>query len=326
MNKTEKIIAAIASFLVFMGLFTPIWQILLFAPQYPGGLTMYISHNKLGGDVDTINGLNHYIGMKVLKEEDFPEFQYLGWIIGGLGLMGLATAMTGRVWLLYAFCVGLILLAVAGIVDFAIWLDAYSSNLDPKAPLDIGVLSPPIIGKKTIVNFEVHSYPALGGALLIMAGVLALVLALRRMRKPSASLAFLALAFWHWGCNVGPVAIKYGKDTCAHCRMMLTDPKFGCEIVTAKGRVFIFDDLNCMVGFMKKENLKEADVSHKVVINYLKTGEFIDVDSAVFVAHASFKSPMRADIGAFSSTAAAKEYLSREGAQKLTWPQVFSSF
>ena len=50
-------------------LFVPMWKIELQAPQYPEGLELKIYPHKLGGNVDIINGLNHYIGMKTLHEE-----------------------------------------------------------------------------------------------------------------------------------------------------------------------------------------------------------------------------------------------------------------
>ena len=59
----------------------PIWRIELNAPQYPEGLDLQIYANKLGGNVDIINGLNHYIGMRTLHKEDFTEFSVLPFCI-----------------------------------------------------------------------------------------------------------------------------------------------------------------------------------------------------------------------------------------------------
>ena len=59
----------------------PMWSISLDAPQYPEGLELLIFANKIGGDVDIINGLNHYIGMKTMHTEDFFEFTVLPYII-----------------------------------------------------------------------------------------------------------------------------------------------------------------------------------------------------------------------------------------------------
>ena len=65
-------------------LFVPMWRIDLQAPQYPEGLQLLIYPNKLAGNVDIINGLNHYIGMKTLHSDDFIEFKILPFIIGAL--------------------------------------------------------------------------------------------------------------------------------------------------------------------------------------------------------------------------------------------------
>ena len=54
---------AVCGVALFAVQFVPIWRIDLDAPQYPEGLNLLIYANKLGGNVDIINGLNHYIGI-----------------------------------------------------------------------------------------------------------------------------------------------------------------------------------------------------------------------------------------------------------------------
>ena len=71
----SKIYLLIVSALLFGLLLFPMWRIELQAPQYPEGLLLQLHANKIGGDVDIINGLNHYIGMKTLHTEDFVEFK-----------------------------------------------------------------------------------------------------------------------------------------------------------------------------------------------------------------------------------------------------------
>ena len=66
-----RIILIICSAALVTVLFVPMWCIQLSAPQYPEGLTLLIYPNKLGGNVDIINGLNHHIGMKTLHAADF---------------------------------------------------------------------------------------------------------------------------------------------------------------------------------------------------------------------------------------------------------------
>ena len=58
----------------------------------------------------------------------------------------------------------------------------------------------------------------------------------------------LALALF-LSCNTEPVPLRYGKDACHLCKMTLMDKKFGGELVTGKGKVYKFDDVNCMINF-----------------------------------------------------------------------------
>ena len=95
MNRLSRIIVAIASLSLIATYFLPVWFIFLLAPQYPEGLTMNIWLNKITGQVEIINGLNHYIGMKHISVDMFPEFGYLVYIVAFFILLGLVVAITG---------------------------------------------------------------------------------------------------------------------------------------------------------------------------------------------------------------------------------------
>src|ERR1051325_7744415 len=99
---TSRILVAFASGALIAVFFLPVWRIDLFAPQYPEGMTMYIWINNMTGDIDIINGLNHYIGMKHISVAMFPEFKFLPYVVGGFMLLGMTIAITGsRKFLFY---------------------------------------------------------------------------------------------------------------------------------------------------------------------------------------------------------------------------------
>ena len=58
----------VAALLLSFTYFFPLWEITLDAPQYPEGLGLEIWINQMQGqhpgDLNKINNLNHYIGMK----------------------------------------------------------------------------------------------------------------------------------------------------------------------------------------------------------------------------------------------------------------------
>ena len=87
MKLISRILVLVAALLMIGALYFPLWLIELQAPQYPEGLSMNIWIDKLSGDVEIINGLNHYIGMKHIKEEMFPELQFMKYIIAVVHLV-----------------------------------------------------------------------------------------------------------------------------------------------------------------------------------------------------------------------------------------------
>jgi len=169
MQNTSRILIGLAALIMAIIYFVPFWQILMWAPQYPEGLTMKIWINKLSGDVEIINGLNHYIGMKHIKVEMFPEFKIMPWIVAGLMTIGLLAAVTGRKLIAWMFILAITATGVVGLVDFYLWGYDYGHNLDPTAPIQIPGLSyqPPLIGSKQLLNFLAYSGPDTGGWIMI---------------------------------------------------------------------------------------------------------------------------------------------------------------
>jgi copper chaperone NosL len=171
----------LASILLIGSLFFPIWEIQLYAPQYPEGLVLYINANGLTGNVDIINGLNHYIGMQTLHNENFIEFSILTYIIAGISLCILVVALIGKKKGLYVLFYGFVLFSLIAMIDFYRWNYNYGHHLDPNAAIKVPGMSyqPPILGYKQLLNFGAYSIPAMGGYLYIAAGVLLLLASLK---------------------------------------------------------------------------------------------------------------------------------------------------
>lgn len=175
LHPITRIVVAIAGAVMFIALFVPIWQIQLSAPQYPEGLELFIHADKLSGDVQIINGLNNYIGMKELNEKDFIEFSVLPYIIAALGLVGLLTAAVNRRGMYLFWVIFFALFGIATIIRFYFWLYDYGHNLDPTAPIQVPGMSyqPPMLGYKQLLNFGAYSIPATGGWAMIAAVAMA---------------------------------------------------------------------------------------------------------------------------------------------------------
>ena len=179
---TSRILIAVAG-VCLAGLFLfPVWKITLEAPQYPGGISMFIWINKISGDtpgtLQNINILNHYIGMQAIEPDSIPELQYFQYV--GIGLIGLALLLSflQKRSLLLVWTLLLLVLAVLALVDFHLWEYDYGHNLAPDAAIKVPGMTyqPPFFGRKTLLNFTAYSYPSLGALFIglpIVLGALA---------------------------------------------------------------------------------------------------------------------------------------------------------
>ena len=340
-SNISRIILAAGALSLLVLLKFPIWNIYLTAPQYPEGLEMRIWHNTITGDVQIISALNHYIGMRPISVEMFPEFKYLGKIIMGVTGLCLVLGLIGRWWSALVYYLVLAVADSLALYDFWRWGYDYGHNLNPEAPIIIPGMAyqPPVIGYKKLLNFEAWSMPDTGGWVLMALSAIAFFIVVfewwrnRRKRKapfvkiapaPAAAALVLPLLFIH--CTTGPRPIQYGTDSCASCKMTLMDKHYGAEIVTKKGKTFVVDDINCFVKFLKDGSVAPADVAGRYVTDYAHEGVLLEAEKAVYLKSEGLKTPMASGIAAFAGTADMNGVKSQTGGIAMTWEQVQQEF
>ncbi|HTJ24238.1 MAG TPA: hypothetical protein VL383_17685 [Gemmatimonadaceae bacterium] len=193
MSKLTRSLVVIAAILLAITPSLPVWRISLIAPQYPEGLGMQIRMNTIEGakenDLENINHLNHYIGMRAIEPADMPELQYMRWIVLAIAAAGLGVAAIGRRGALFSWAALFGAAGIAGIVDFWWRTYTYGHTLDlTHAAIQIPGLAyqPPLLGSKQIANFTASAWPASGGIAIGIAAALvatSIVLALRERKN-----------------------------------------------------------------------------------------------------------------------------------------------
>lgn len=326
-SSLSKMLLFIGALFLIISLFVPIWSIYLDAPQYPEGLSLKIWANAIAGDVDIINGLNHYIGMKTLHTKDFIEFTILPYIIVGFAILFAITALMGKKKLLYIIFTAFVLFGIVAMADFYRWEYDYGHNLDPNAAIKVPGMAyqPPLIGFKQLLNFGAYSIPSIGGWLFISAGLLSLTAVLietkflKKFSKSKSTLAvLLPMIVLFSSCNnqkAEPISLN--KDACTFCKMSIADGKFGAEIITKKGRVFKFDYLVCMNGYVSENNATE--VKKYFIADYTKDNQLINATTAFFVQHEKMRSPMGGNIAAFATKEEAEKTATEYKTALLNW-------
>jgi copper chaperone NosL len=334
---TSRILVAFASGALIAVFFLPVWRIDLFAPQYPEGLTMNIWINNITGQVDIINGLNHYIGMKHINVGMFPEFKFLPFVVGFFMLLGMAVAITGRRKFLFYYLILTVIGGILAMADFYKWGYDYGHDLDPSAPIQVPGLSyqPPLFGHKRLLNFDAYSFPDVGGWIVIAAGALAFAVWFvewyhQRKAKtnfstfPKVTVAAGVIVLFMSSCSNKPQPFNYGKDVCDNCKMTIVDPKFGGEVITKKGKVYKFDDPSCMIHFLRSDIVKEAEIAQRLFINFQKQNDFIDVNRAFLLVSPQLKTPMGGNAAAFVSQQEAEKVQDSAKGEIVNWNDIFN--
>lgn len=352
MTCTARLLLGAAALLLLAVYALPLWRITLDAPQYPEGIGLVINVNSLEGQQEgnlaSINGLNHYIGMKAIDPDAIPELKILPWAFGALVGLGLLAAALGKRALHWAWLVLFALVMVGSLVRFYQWGYDYGHDLDPKAAIKVPGMAyqPPLIGSKKILNFTAHSWPASGGyaaAASFLLGAAALW-ADRRARRRAATpvedlaapeaeptggsprragapLAALLLGALALGAcqGTGPKPLDYGMVECTHCRMTVSDTKFGAQLVTRTGKAHVFDSAECLAAYAA-EHAEEGAVPY--VTDFEAPGTLVPADSAFFLRSDGVQSPMGGGLAAFATAPARDAARARLGGTALSWAEV----
>lgn len=341
MTKKSRMLFVGAIILLLLIYFFPIWKIGLSAPQYPEGIGLYIWVNKITGqnkfDMDNINRLNHYIGMKEIIPDEISELQKIPYLIALLILIGLVGILTNKRLFFVIWLIFFLLMAVVGMVDFYKWEYDYGHNLHPDAPIKVPGMTyqPPLIGTKKLLNITSKSYPAIGGWFAILSlsiGFIIFFFEFKRFKiKPISTLknggllnlelVIFTLIFLR-GCSVGPSPIEYGQDMCVLCQMIISDPRFGTEMVSTKGKVNKYDSVECLVQDYLKGSLKSEQIHSIWVTDFSKNTKFIPASSATYLQSQNLRSPMGMGLSAYSDKENARQMQLRSGGNLLQWDEL----
>ena len=122
-------------------------------------------------------------------------------------------------------------------------------------------------------------------------------------------------------CNVEPKEIQYGNDHCYHCDMTVVDKAHSAEYVTKKGKAFVFDAVECLVMKINQDK-NEEKMAFVLVADFDNPGTLVDASTATYLVSEQIKSPMGANLSAFSDKTKAEEVMAEHGGDLFTWKEI----
>lgn len=140
-----------------------------------------------------------------------------------------------------------------------------------------------------------------------------------RLRAALAVLAVLLFA----GCAVEPRPIHIGSEECAHCRMVISEPRFAAQALTTRGMAYKFDSIECMADFLAGPEAPEAERLHSTwVADFSEPGRWIPADDAYFLYAEALRTPMGMGLAAFAAEKEAGEHAAVLEGRTLRWSDV----
>jgi copper chaperone NosL len=122
---------------------------------------------------------------------------------------------------------------------------------------------------------------------------------------------------WAWSVIVGvavfancqkrtvePVAIA-PEDMCSYCKMAISEKQYAAELIDGEGQPSKFDDIGCLLNFIKKRSVSVSAASFFVMD--FDQRQWIKAESAYYVRSSELTTPMNGAIIAFKNQSTAQE-------------------
>lgn len=117
-----------------------------------------------------------------------------------------------------------------------------------------------------------------------------------------------------------PRRIVGGEDACDYCHMEIADARFAAQVVTATGKVHVFDSVECLAGFLARAE-RAPEPRQIWVADVESPGTWVRAEDAGYLIDASVRSPMGRVI-AFATPTAADAARARVGGNALSWQAI----
>lgn len=102
------------------------------------------------------------------------------------------------------------------------------------------------------------------------------------------------------GCERGPEQIHYGSEECAYCRMIISEPQYGSQLVTTHGLVYKFDSIECLAAYEITSALDPEHVHSMWVPDFPSSPDWVPAGDARYLHSETLRSPMGLSISAYA--------------------------
>lgn len=141
----------------------------------------------------------------------------------------------------------------------------------------------------------------------------------RRLAVPWTGLLLSFAACGGGGSDDEPPEIRYGREECSYCRMIVSEERFAAALTAGTGRA-VFDDVGCLVAYLGEREVTDPAIW---VHDHAERG-WLPASEAWFVRNPAGGTPMGSGLVAFAERPAAEGFAEGRGVEVLSWDQLSS--
>jgi len=121
-------------------------------------------------------------------------------------------------------------------------------------------------------------------------------------------------------CSTGLQPIKVGTDICYYCKMIVSDERFGGEILTREGEILKFDDSRCLVSFIRRKKI--AGIRDIYLVDFSNDHKLLNIKTAILVQGKGLRGPMNGDVVAFPDRNIAEKECVKYSCHIVSWNDI----
>ncbi|MGZ8844669.1 MAG: nitrous oxide reductase accessory protein NosL [Pyrinomonadaceae bacterium] len=119
--------------------------------------------------------------------------------------------------------------------------------------------------------------------------------------------------------GIAPVALA-PEDMCSYCRMAISEKQYAAELIDSDGQPFKFDDIGCMVNFIKG-NKSKGQIAAYFVMDF-DDRAWVKAEDAHYVRTSEVTTPMNGGLIAFKTQSKAQQAVDKYQGKLLQWKDI----
>jgi copper chaperone NosL len=120
------------------------------------------------------------------------------------------------------------------------------------------------------------------------------------------------------GCDDGPPPVRYGREECARCRMIVNDDRFAAAGVAPDGEARKFDEVGCLIDYLAEH----PDGLPRAWVRGYRSGGWHDARTAYYAHGPSLQTPMGSGLAAVATREEADALAAEWGGRVLRFDEL----